>query len=705
MLSSEIPPSDVYAILAGLARRQLGSGSDPGLDNYLKQEADRTAHNLLQNNTVELRLSEHGLNLRQILQRNAIETWQSLHQPRTTYKEVPDRCPACASLMLGKWRCELCGLELFRWKEASDRAPLDSMGILPWQHLLLPDSRRRRVILIKLNPQPEVVWQISFPPDVCESPVSVRLLPGPELLVADAKGKVFICNLFGEVTWRAQLPLREPVYVNASQDGQRIYIADKGAHQVMVVSREHQDVLWQYGVPGTSGRNEGLLDRPTCLQPTPDGTWLITDSGNRRVIEISEMSCKLRRIHAPDAHLEQPLWCERLPDGHMTILDAHTYRLIDIDAEHHVVDSCTYYQDHLDSRYRLADPLAVLRRENGHFILANAERVVEVNPSQKRLLWFSLLTDLRPPATFQRRELTVEKPMANNLAPTRLQTPFRLMDALRQIPVFEDAPPAFFEKIKLCLRYEEHPAGKILIREGQRGDAMYLIREGNVEILKDFQVIAQLGPGDIFGEMALINSETRTATVRVQATVRAYRLNRLAFESVIQSFPDVHERIKRMADARQQMLQPAHVDSAKDRLSKLMEEHKQRLVDMRARRTNEPRHHQLVEGPLHWKLRYSPLEQHLIQEAKVQNYRCFELHVRLHASCRMKSVRVSLLVMNLEKHGEIIKTHPLPEDILMEKVDREVILTVLTRSTRARLLEDAGGVAEIEDIKAIPVQF
>lgn len=703
MLSSEIPEADVYAILSGLARNALGQEPAAIVNDYLRQEAQQSAMQLSNHTTVELKLNQYGLNLRQSLQRATIETWKALHQERPVYQDIPERCPACASLLLGKSSCELCSLELFRWQPQSAHSSLDSMGYVPWGHFLLADPRRRRVILLRLSPQPEVVWQLNFTAQVCENPGSVRLLPNTEILVTDRSGKVFICNLFGEVLWKANLPLVEPVYANASQDGQIIYIADAGSHQVVALNRE-QEVLWQYGVPGTPGRNEGYLNRPHCVQQTADGAWLIVDTGNRRVIEVSELSRKVRRILLPDAKLESPVWCEQLPDGQATVLDSYSFSLLEMAADHSLHDTCAYYQPHLDARYKLADPICVIRRENGNFILSNAERVIEVNPSQKRLLWFSLLTDLRPPVAFVRREVTVERKPAT-LSSTRLQTPFKLMDALRQVPVFEDAPPEFFEKIKLCLRYEEHPAGHILIREGQRGDSMFLIREGQVEILKEFQVIAQLGAGDIFGEMALLNAEPRTATVRVLSPCRVYKLNRLAFESVIQAFPDVHARIRKLAEARQQVHQPVQVGNAKERLQQLMESHKQRLAEMRERRVGAPAHHQLVEGPLHWKLRYTPIEQHIIQEARAQNYRCFELHVRLNANCRMKSVRVSLLVMNLEKHGEIIKTQPDPEAILQEKVDHEVILTVLSRSTRAHLLEDAGSLAEIDDIKAIPVQF
>ena len=113
----------------------------------------------------------------------------------------------------------------------------------------------------------------------------------------------------------------------------------------------------------------------------------------------------------------------------------------------------------------------------------------------------------------------------------------------------------------------------------------------------------------------------------------------------------------------------------------------------------------LAAGPTHWKLRYTEIEQHVIEEAAKTNYQCLELHITLSATCRMKSTRVSLVVMQLEKIGEIIKTYPTPDAILKEKIDNYVVLTLLTQESRTEAIEQAATVSEIVDVKAIPVKL
>lgn len=710
MPSNDIQAPDVYAILSGWA--EMATGKPPGkgsaLESYLLEEASQSARQLNLKTTLQLELDQYGLSLQRSLQRRAVKAWQDLHQMEIGYEEPPERCPKCLELLLGKWQCQLCGLELFRWQPTDQvRQSLDSMGGLPWDYVLLPDPRRRRLVLLYLSRVPEVAWQVNLAEDISPAPVSAKLLSGSEILVADRSGKVFICDLFGRVQWQCALPLKQPVFANATLDGELILIADRGLHQVLVVNRQQQ-LIWSFGEANRPGRDDEHLDRPSCVQLTSEGTYLIVDTGNRRVLEVSELSRKIRHSLAANGHLESPSWCERLDNGHTLILDAASYRLLELDSAHYLAGIYTYYQDKLDTRYRVQQPIAIQRRENGHYILASEERVIEVSLQQKRLLWFSLLTDLRPPVAFAEggavAPTVAPSTPQKTLQGSRLQTPFRLGEALRQVSVFDGAPPEFFEKLKLCLRYEEHPAGKILLREGQRGDTMYLIREGQVEILKDFQNVATLSEGEIFGEMALLNAEPRTATVRTRTPARLYRLNRLAFESVIQSFPEVHSKIRKLAELRGQWKEPMAEHSARERLEKLMETHRKRLEEMR-QELKSPRQHSLVQGPMHWKLRYSPLEQHLIQEARKQNCRCLELHVQLQDLCRMKSVRVSLLVMTLEKVGDIIKMHPPPEDILKERMDQQVILTLITHASRSRILEEASSLSEIEDVQAIPVQF
>lgn len=719
MPSQEIHAPDVYAILAGWARQSAGSSLAPTVESVLQQEAAKTAAAFDQHSTLQIQLNQGGLSLQRLLQRRTVAAWQALHTDPPAFEAPPERCPACEGLLTGEWHCSLCGLELSRWRcNQNPQQSLDSQGMLPWHYALLPDPRRKRLILLDLGEPaqagraPEVVWQINLNAEA----VSARLLPRQEILLCTQAGEVLICDLFGSVIWRCEVPLKQPVFVDATRNGQQLLIADAGSHQVLIINRQQQ-VIWSYGQTDQPGREPGFLRQPSCLRLTAEGTVLIADSGNHRVIEVSQLSGQVRHRLAEKQQLEQPVWCERLPDGETLIVDAANYRLLSLGPEQALNQIFSYYQNQLDVRYRLQQPQTVIRRENGHYLLANAERIIEISPSQQRLLWFSLLTDLRAPASFeqvQAREKALSTPAkaSPNLTSTRLNNPFKLGETLKQIAVFEDAPEAFFEKLKLCLRYEEHPAGKILLREGQKGDAMYLIREGEVEIIKDFQAVATLGPGEIFGEMALLNAEPRNATVRMKSSGRLYRLNKLAFESVVQTFPEVHERVRQIARVRAQMgeqvsdpQRPAATpQSARERLEKLMQNHRERLEQLRQQPAS-PEHHQLLTGPLHWSLRYTGLEQKLIRQARQTNYRCLELHVRLRANTAMKSVRISLLVSNLEKHGDIIRMHPTPEDILREKVDDTVIMTLLTRASRSRILEEACALADIQDVQAIPVYF
>lgn len=707
-MMNPIEATDIYDLLSACAAGQLGDAPATGseLESYLSEQSTALAVGFSQKTTLKIQLEHHNFALQQILQRCAVEAWRAFRKPRLEYQHPPTRCPRCNELLAGQWHCNLCGLELYRWQKQTGSA--DSMGALPWGYALLPDPRRNRLIFLHLEDKPEVVWQVSLPARLNLNVRSALFLPNQEILISSPNGKVVIVNLFGNVIWECNLPLIQPVYAGASQDGQTLYIADAGLHQVFKINRDNE-VLWSYGTAGKAGHLENQLHQPHCLFQSPDGAFLIADTGNHRVLEISELSQKVRKTWGPELDLAAPTRVAAYPEQYLNIFDPSQFRLLDLLAGA-VESECTYYQAELDPRYRVTQAFGAFRRENGHFILSNTERAIEISPLQKRLLWFSLLTDLRLPLLSETPAVSVSS-SEKALASTQIRSPFKLEETLKQVSVFASAPEAFFQKIKLCLRYEEYPAGHILLREGQRGDAMFIIKQGEVEILKDFQSVAKLGPGDLFGEMALLNQAARNATVRVCSKVQLYRLNRLAFETVVQSFPDVYQRIKTLAQARQladadgSLRTPAmSSDAAKARLQQLMDTHKERMLNLRSKpRPSAPA--SLQAGPMHWSLKYSSLEQELIREAQFQNYRCLEMHIRLHPHCQMKSVRVSLLVMNLEKLGEIIKTHPLPEDILKDAVDTQVVLTVLTHASRSQLLEEVMHVAEVEDVQAIPVQF
>lgn len=80
-------------------------------------------------------------------------------------------------------------------------------------------------------------------------------------------------------------------------------------------------------------------------------------------------------------------------------------------------------------------------------------------------------------------------------------------------------------------------AGQAIFREGQPGDVLYIVVEGAVDILINEQMLEQLGPGDIFGEMALIEDRPRSATAIARTDCLLTPISRTHFLALIQRTP------------------------------------------------------------------------------------------------------------------------------------------------------------------------
>ena len=80
-------------------------------------------------------------------------------------------------------------------------------------------------------------------------------------------------------------------------------------------------------------------------------------------------------------------------------------------------------------------------------------------------------------------------------------------------------------------------AGKVIFREGEEGDQMFIIQEGQVKISRNItgkeQILAVLGKGDFFGEMAIVSKIRRTATVTALTPVKLLAFNREGFLNMI----------------------------------------------------------------------------------------------------------------------------------------------------------------------------
>lgn len=113
------------------------------------------------------------------------------------------------------------------------------------------------------------------------------------------------------------------------------------------------------------------------------------------------------------------------------------------------------------------------------------------------------------------------------------------LEALAEIELFRDFTMAELVAVYNALRPEAFEAQAQPIREGDRGEHLYVIVEGQCEVSRAGKPIAVLGPGAHFGEMALLNQRPRSATVTVLEPARLLRLDRAAFHALMGREPGI----------------------------------------------------------------------------------------------------------------------------------------------------------------------
>ncbi len=127
-------------------------------------------------------------------------------------------------------------------------------------------------------------------------------------------------------------------------------------------------------------------------------------------------------------------------------------------------------------------------------------------------------------------------------------------DIIEKVPMFRGAPDEFIRQIVLNLKPVLYTPGDFIFRKGEIGDQMYFISRGRVEIVsEDGQtVFATLGDGSFFGEIALLFSSERTASVRAAEYCDLYTLDKFTFDNVLQKFPEIAQQVHAMAEERRQ---------------------------------------------------------------------------------------------------------------------------------------------------------
>ncbi|HME04147.1 MAG TPA: cyclic nucleotide-binding domain-containing protein [Solirubrobacteraceae bacterium] len=130
---------------------------------------------------------------------------------------------------------------------------------------------------------------------------------------------------------------------------------------------------------------------------------------------------------------------------------------------------------------------------------------------------------------------------------------------LEKIPLFAELSPGQRQMLARVIDELTAAAGETLMRQGEPGYEVLILEEGTADVLQDGVRINEMGPGDFFGELAVLEvGAPRSATVVASAPLRAIVLTARFMRDVRERMPDVGEHIDREADARRERDERAH---------------------------------------------------------------------------------------------------------------------------------------------------
>jgi len=126
--------------------------------------------------------------------------------------------------------------------------------------------------------------------------------------------------------------------------------------------------------------------------------------------------------------------------------------------------------------------------------------------------------------------------------------------AIGSVPFFSSLKPKQLKAMATSGKTHSFKAGEMIVERGTTGVGFFLLLDGRVEVRKDSRILATLSRGDFFGEMALIDSQPRSADVVALQPTTCYILTAWSFAALVKMHPEIamallRELVKRLRAA------------------------------------------------------------------------------------------------------------------------------------------------------------
>lgn len=135
-------------------------------------------------------------------------------------------------------------------------------------------------------------------------------------------------------------------------------------------------------------------------------------------------------------------------------------------------------------------------------------------------------------------------------SPARVESESHPWQVIQTLEFLKNESPSFMLEVFRMFKSVVFEPGEIIVQQGAEGDGMYFMQEGHADVWLDDQLLAKIGAGIPFGEMALLSGEKRMATVRALTWCITMRLSKRDFDTLRSRYPRFDSRIQALVKER-----------------------------------------------------------------------------------------------------------------------------------------------------------
>ena len=125
-----------------------------------------------------------------------------------------------------------------------------------------------------------------------------------------------------------------------------------------------------------------------------------------------------------------------------------------------------------------------------------------------------------------------------------------VVERLSRVPIFSGCSKKELQTVARAIKPIQHAAGSVIASEGEPGVGLFIIDAGEAKVTIGGRIIDTLGPGDFFGEMALLDGGPRTATVTAKTDLSLFVLTEWVYRGLLTEHPSIAIRTLEAVAAR-----------------------------------------------------------------------------------------------------------------------------------------------------------